>query len=267
MNTRLKTLLSISFVLIFIIISHYAGWLRLVERSIRSVINPLSAQVYSWTIHTQSATHSFHSVDELQTAYEQLVRQYEDQQVDIATVQRLTRDNAELEQQLSFLNTSTTLSHIGAHVIGKNIDQLGRSVLINRGSFDGIALDDPVIVGTGILIGLVSHVEEFSATVRLVDDNQSRIAATILNQDASIGLIEGGFGISVQMNFIPQNEEIHVGDTIVTSGLTRNIPRGLLIGTVEALEREAYQPFQRAIIAPATDLDKIFLVSVLSTSP
>jgi len=49
----------------------------------------------------------------------------------------------------------------------------------------------------------------------------------------------------------------------VTSGLEKGIPQGLLIGTVEAIEKEAYQPFQKAILNPLANLDKITLVSVL----
>ena len=262
MQGRLKKLLSISFVLGLIIALHYLGVLAPVERAVRSVINPLSSSVYSWNISTKTGIETFDSPEELAAAYEQLLLQYQDQQVDHAALERLQRDNAELLSQLEFFS-STTYQHVGARVIGQNIDPLGRSIMIDRGGLDGVKVDSPVVVGKGILVGLVSEVFDSTASVRLVDDNQSRIAATILNDDRSIGLVEGGFGISVQMNFIPQNEEISVGDTIITSGLTRNIPRGLVIGEVEAVEREAYQPFQRSLIAPSADLDKLYTVSVI----
>jgi rod shape-determining protein MreC len=89
------------------------------------------------------------------------------------------------------------------------------------------------------------------------------IAATILNKDASLGVVEGGYGLSVRMNFIPRNEDVFVGDKIITSGLEESIPRGLLIGEVAVLENEAYQPFQQAVLATAIDPSKLTVVSVL----
>jgi rod shape-determining protein MreC len=68
------------------------------------------------------------------------------------------------------------------------------------------------------------------------------------------------------MTFIPQNETITPGDVIVTSGLEPLIPRGLTIGTIEAVEKEAYQPFQKAVLTPLASLNKLRVVSVLLTS-
>jgi rod shape-determining protein MreC len=66
------------------------------------------------------------------------------------------------------------------------------------------------------------------------------------------------------MNYIPQNEIIKVGDMVITSGLEENVPSGLLIGVIEAVEKEAYQPFQKAVITPSVDLTKIKQVLVIT---
>ena len=87
-----------------------------------------------------------------------------------------------------------------------------------------------------------------------------------MSRDRSIGIVEGGYEISIQMNFIPQNEELNVGDAIVTSGLEETIPRGLLIGRVEAVKKEAYEPFQQAVITPAAPLHALTVVTVLTRS-
>jgi rod shape-determining protein MreC len=99
--------------------------------------------------------------------------------------------------------------------------------------------------------------------VRLLNDNSSKIGATILNTDRSLGVVEGGYGLSVKMNFIPRNEIVKVGDIIVTSGLEAGMPRGLLIGSVTAIENETYRPFQAALLLPGTDLSKLSIVSIL----
>ena len=57
--------------------------------------------------------------------------------------------------------------------------------------------------------------------------------------------------------------DLNIGDVVVTSGLEEGMPRGLLIGTVEAVEKEAHQPFQTAVIKPFISFSKITLASIL----
>jgi rod shape-determining protein MreC len=121
-----------------------------------------------------------------------------------------------------------------------------------------------VIVDNGLLVGKISHVELRSAIVQLLTDNKSKIAATVMNSQKSIGVVEGGYEISVQMNLIPQHELVSIGDMIITSGLETQIPRGLLIGRVEAIKKEIYQPFQQAVLTPLAPLESLTTVLVIT---
>ncbi len=178
----------------------------------------------------------------------------------------LEEQNAELRQQLNFFTTST-YHHVGADVIGRSLQPIGTAVFLNRGAEDGVAEKNPVVAGGGVLVGTIARVENKTSMVRLLTDDQSKIAATLITKDKSLGLIEGGYDISVRMNFIPQNETVRVGDHVVTSGLEGNMPRGLLIGDVAAVVKEASQPFQYAIVNPAVSLTHLTTVSVIIDRP
>jgi rod shape-determining protein MreC len=121
------------------------------------------------------------------------------------------------------------------------------------------------VVEEGILIGKVIKTEKDISIVRLLSDNQSKVAATIINREKSLGIVEGGYGLSVRMNFIPRNETVKTGDLVVTSGLQEDTPRGLLIGKVAAIENEAYQPFQQAILTPSADYSRFVYISIILT--
>ena len=178
----------------------------------------------------------------------------------------LQKDNAELRKQLGFKQAQATQS-VAAEVVGNNLDGAEQTLVINQGSTAGVAVDQPVVVGNGVLIGKIIKTEAAIAMVRLISDNRSKIGAIILNDERSQGVVEGGYGISLRMQFIPRNETVHIGDQIVTSGLEDKIPRGLVIGTVAVVENEAYQPFQQAVLTPATALEKLTLVGVVITNP
>jgi rod shape-determining protein MreC len=184
-------------------------------------------------------------------------------EVNSTTAKLILQENDELRQQLKYSRT-VNFTTVGGDVIVRNEQGSNGSLIINKGATDGISAGDPVIVDNGLLVGKISHVELRSAIVQLLTDNKSKIAATVMNNQKSIGVVEGGYEISVQMNLIPQHELVSIGDMIITSGLETQIPRGLLIGRVEAIKKEIYQPFQQAVLTPLAPLESLTTVLVIT---
>lgn len=263
MQKKIRTFFAILAVVVVTIITHYLGWLTPVERFVRKGIAPGSSLLYNWSVSIEDNTETFMSVEDLQQAYAALKKAYLFNKIDHTKMTLLEEENNALRKQLAFLSAHSFVS-VGADVIGKQIDPMGSTLIINRGSRDGIKESNPVIVYSGIVIGKIARVEEDMAIIRLITDNQSRIAATLMNKEKSIGLVEGGFGLSVRMTSVPQHEMIAIGDTVITSGLEKEMPHGLIIGQVESVEKEVYEPFQRAIIASPVDLQELTIVSVLT---
>lgn len=241
---------------------HYIHWLKPVEDMFRYFINPSSKVMYALSVKISGEEEKFATPEELASAYEKLKNDWLANKMDEVELATLRQDNDNLRRQLNFVKVQNYDS-VGVEVIGKNIDPTESTIIVNRGAKDGIKTGCPAISDKGILVGKVARVEDNFSVIRLLDDNQSKVAATVANHDRSLGLVEGGYGISVLMNLIPQNEVVNVGDTAVTSGLEEGIPRGLLIGTVEAVEKEAHQPFQTAVIKPFVSFSKITLASIL----
>lgn len=267
---KIKTTIVLSCFILLVIVLHSVGVLERPERWLRALVTPGSRVLYGVQVRIGEETESFDSVDELSDAYRKMKEQYVDATVDSVALALLQEENALLREQLAYVSSSA-FAHVGAQVtadvVGKNIEPLGTTLVLQRGSADGIAEGNPVIVGKGTLVGKIVRVEEDIAIVRLLTDNQSKIAATVMNKDKSIGVIEGGYDVSIRMNFIPQNERVTVGDTIITSGLEPGIPRGLLIGTVDVVQRETYQAFQQAVVSPFAEFKRIRLVQVLTNAP
>lgn len=238
-------------VFFLIIFLHYLGALNFVENKLRNtivlVLKPVTAKIQE-NINTGFClgTTTPFIADEI-TIKNKILEQ----------------ENFELKNQLNFKNKNLS-QVVTAEIVAKNLDTADQVIVLNRGSNDGIVIDQPVIYGDGILIGKIIKVEESISFARVLSDNQSKIAGTILNSDHSLGIIEGGFGLSIKMTFIPRNENIITGDQIITSGLEMGMPRGLIIGKVAAIENESYQPFQQAVITPAINYEKINFVGVLS---
>ncbi len=260
------TVLLIFFILTFVLAFHYLNILKPLENGLRSFINGSSSAVYKSALGIKAFFGQFAQTKKLRADYQNLQLDYQNILVDSIQFSLLKEENSQLREQLSFFSNNV-FSHVGAEIISKTIDPIGNSVIINRGSEDSISEGDPVIVGKGILIGKIINVETRTAMVRLISDSQSRIAASVLNRESSVGVVEGGYGISVRMNFIPQNEHISPGDMVISSGLEPSVPHGLLIGSIEVVERKPHEPFQEAAIRTAYHQNLNRLVSVITDLP
>ncbi len=260
-----KTYLYLGAILALLIILHYLGWIAPLEKLIRSSTIPIIGQVHTLSVRVGDNYQFFKDRGTFLKAYEECSKNTGRLAKTEADIKILKIDNDELKKQLYYLKKGE-IGSVLAEVVGKELLGNEQTIIINRGAEDGIKVDQPAIVGEGILIGKVIKTEKDISIIRLINDNQSRVGAAILNQNRSIGVVEGGFGISLRMTLIPRDEVVLVGDQVVSSGLESNVPRGLLIGSVAVVENEAYKPFQQAVLTPSTDLNKLTVVSVLSTS-
>ncbi len=244
---------------------NYIGWLNFFKNKLRLVFLPLFTQTNDLSIDVGDNYEFFKDKKAFFDSYRECRFDLENRIVEDAKIKLLEEENNTLKEALKF-NENNSIDSVVARVIGKNIEQTDQTILIDKGTGEGLKINQPVIVGNGILIGKIIKAEAGMAVVRLLNDSASKIGATILNNDRSLGVVEGGYGLSVKMNFIPRNEIVKVGDMIVTSGLEEAMPRGLFIGSITAIENETYRPFQAALLTPGTDLPKLSIVSVLITN-
>lgn len=262
LHFKAKNYFFLGFVFLLLFFFHYLGWLNGAENGVRDLVIPAATRISLWRVGFQGSYDYFFNQKTMVEQYEKCQQKNENLELANAKLKDLENENAEIRKQLNFFHRQN-FTAVAAEVVGRSTDNAEKIVIINAGDVAGIKPGQPVISGDGILVGTIAKVEKNISMVRLINDNQSKIAATILNSDGSLGVVEGGYGLSVRMNFIPRNETVLIGDKIITSGLEQTIPRGLLIGEVAIAENEAYQPFQQAVLTTATDLSKLNILSVL----
>lgn len=263
LHFKTKNYLFLVFIFLLLIFFHYLGLFKILERGVYAITIPISTKITHWRIGSQDSYNYFANQKTMTNNYNSCLEKNQNSEVIKAKLKDLEKENIELRKQLQFFHRRN-FTNVTADVVGQSADSVEKMIIIDVGENSGIKIGQPVIVGDGILVGTIAKVEKDIAMVRLINDNQSKVAGTILNKDSSLGVVEGGYGLSVRMNFIPRNETILIGDKIITSGLEETIPRGLLIGEVAVAENEAYQPFQQAVLTTATDLSKLVIVSVLT---
>lgn len=140
------------------------------------------------------------------------------------------------------------------------------SLEIDEGSSSGIRMSAPVVSGDG-LVGHVSNVSPNTATVTLLTDSDSFVAARDI-QTRVRGGIKPGPGGTLQLAEVPKQKVVHEGDVIVTDG-TRNArypdlyPYGIPIGRVSSKGALDTATFLQVQVQPFANLGSLDAVAVL----
>lgn len=177
------------------------------------------------------------------------------------TQNELLLENSRLKQMLSFKQKSP-LRLRAARVIGQSPDNWSASVIIDKGGSSGIRRGMTAITFLG-LVGKVVEAQEFTSKIMLITDPNMGVSA-IDQRSRQEGLVSGTLGANLIMRYLPPEEpDIKLNDTIITSGLNTAFPKGLLIGRVAAVGREFSGLSSYAIIKPAvnlSDIEEVFVV-------
>ncbi|MCF8113430.1 MAG: rod shape-determining protein MreC [Desulfotignum sp.] len=168
--------------------------------------------------------------------------------------QELVRENARLKKFVNF-TTSLPGTYVAARVIARDPSPWFKTIIIDKGEKQGLEKNAPVLVPEGIVGQIIKVSPDFSK-VLLITDRNSAVDALVQNTRAR-GMVKGGDGDFCVFVYALRKEDIHPGETIVSSGLDQVFPKGLEIGRILDVKKEHAQLFQEIIIQTSVDFDKL----------
>ncbi len=249
-------------VILVTVFFHYIGWLKPLENLLVKIFSPIQEITYNTFLYGNSFYDSWILKKDLIEENEKLREELINRLVDYARLSSLEEENNILKKELNFIE-DTKHRFVSAKIISGVSDVMSKSVIINRGSRDGIEKGLAVVSHHGVMVGKIIEINEDYSKVLLLSDNRSKVAVKIHNLGHTIGLVEGQFGLSFSMTNIPQNQEINEGDLVVTSGLEGKIPNNLLVAKVESVKSVESEIFKTAILSPIIPLDVLSNVLVI----
>lgn len=184
----------------------------------------------------------------------------------------LTARNAELEEaeqtatrleSLLGLGNTYNLQSTAARIISGSTDSWSRSVTIDKGTTSGLAVGMPVVGSQGA-IGEITECGPATATVRLLSDENSSVAA-MLQKSRAQGQVEGSVDGTLHLSMISTDQEVNVGDTVVTSGLGGVFPKGLPIGTVASATKNDDSIYYDIVVNPLSGTENYEEVLVITS--
>lgn len=163
-------------------------------------------------------------------------------------------ENTRLKSTLGFKQNSA-FRFITSRVIARSSDNWSTGLIIDKGSGSGIKKGMAVVTYLG-LVGRVIETTGATSKVMLLCDPSLGVSS-LVQRSRQEGLVSGTLGANLLMKYLPEDADIKLQDTIVTSGLNHAYPKGLLIGTVIEIGKEFSGLSRYAIIKPAVNLSNI----------
>ena len=173
---------------------------------------------------------------------------------------RLSEDAAQAHRLQALLSFKTQFisKTVAAQVIGTSGTDL--SIYIDKGENAGLKRDMAVITADGI-VGKILVTYASVSQVLLINDQSSGVGV-ILEKTRQQGVLRGSPTGEVQLERVMSDEDVPVGETVLTSGGDRIFPKGLPVGTVTKVGK-GKDLFLSIKIKPAADLSKLEEVLVL----
>ena len=153
-----------------------------------------------------------------------------------------------------------------AEIIGKDPSQWFKTIIINRGSSDGVKKGMPVVTVEGV-VGQVKNTAPHFSKVLLANDPNSAIDVSIQKNRVQ-GIIKGNGKGGFSLQYVLKNYAIEKGDRVITSGVGGVFPKGLATGTVISAVKGRRGMFQQIEVEPDVDFSKLeYLFVILKENP
>jgi rod shape-determining protein MreC len=151
---------------------------------------------------------------------------------------------------------------IVARVIGSSADANSAVIYLDQGQREGIRKNMGVITPEGV-VGKVIESFRDTSQVLLLTDRDSGVGAMIA--DSRIHGPVGGMGEPLlDMKYVGADDDVKIGDRVVTSGMDRIFPKDLPIGTISQVK--AGTTFKQLRVRPSASLEKLEEVIILLTT-
>ncbi len=185
-----------------------------------------------------------------------------------AQLQKFSSLQAENIRLRSLLKSSRKLSEqiLIAETLAVDLDPYKRQIIINKGLPSGVYSGQPILDAHGIM-GQVIHPGIPSSTAILITDPSHAIPVQVNRNGLRSVLYGTGAANLLELQNLPNNADIEVGDLLISSGLGGRFPEGYPVAVVIDIKRDPGQPFAKIIAEPAAHLDQSREVLLVVTKP
>lgn len=162
------------------------------------------------------------------------------------------------------INYHQKYTYTSAKIYSNNYHNSTNFILINKGLNQGINKEMAVVNSKGI-IGITEYVSANYTRVQSILNSNSKINAKLKNSFHFGTLAWNGLDYNVvQLEDIPRQANIQIGDTIITGGKSTIFPEGILIGTIQKINSQSSNnSIDIKLFNDMSDIGHVYIITAL----
>ena len=244
------------------------GGASLLERVLFEILSPVQTVVARMVAGVSSAWSGYvalHGVREQNSAMEARLHALE---LELEQTRQRALESERLRELLA-LKLAVPLRTVAAEVVAREGLPWFRSVTLDKGTRAGVTLDAPVISISGV-VGRVVSVGPQAARVQLLLDRDAGVGV-VIERSRATGVASGQVGLEetghpeLLMKYVSVLADVTPGDRVLTSGLDRIYPKGLVVGRVRSVGA-SLGLFKEVLVTPTARFDELEQVLVVTTA-
>ena len=243
--------------------------LALPRKMVTTIITPVQSVFTTVTDSVVNYLRTLKIRGNLEYEYEQLTILLDDYANQIAQNEELRRINEELYDLLDEQERNRSMNPVAATVIGTDSGNYFSTLTLDVGSSSGVE-EYMAVVAQGGLVGVTYDVEENKCQVRCIIDSDCTVAA-LIQSSRDQGSVKGTLGINgepmCRMYYLPDTSLPRPGDTVVTSGVGLEFPKGIPIGYIRESTRGMEENKSYVVLEPVVDFQHLEYVTVYRYKP
>jgi rod shape-determining protein MreC len=248
--------------------------LHTVQRGIVEVFSPVQEGASTALKPVRDVAGWFSDTLNSKSRADRLQRQVDTLTAQLAHAQSAVLQNRQLTKLVGLDNSLGIAAYhqVAAHVIQRDPTLWYATIEVDKGSDDGVHVNDPVIGDSG-LVGKISTVDPTVSIVTLITDHSMAVAAQIQDAGGDTGVLVPAVGDPDQLlvQQLPQTGPFHeaVGQQVVTAGfkagpLQSLYPPGIPIGTISSASESDLLNDGEVQVDPGVDLRHLDSVQILT---
>lgn len=174
---------------------------------------------------------------------------------DLLLLGQLKQENARLRELLGSPLRQDEQKMV-TQVISAGTDPYSDQVVIDKGLVNGVYEGQPVISDKGV-VGQVVAVGQLTSRVLLICDVSHALPIQVLRNDIRVIAAGNGCTDDLQLEHLPNNTDIRVGDVLVTSGLGGRFPEGYPVAVVSSVKVDTQRAYTIIQARPTAGLQRL----------
>ncbi|MGN0341568.1 MAG: rod shape-determining protein MreC [Roseburia sp.] len=232
-----------------------------------AIFGPMQRGINAMGTWISDTADNFKKLDEVMAENEELKTQVDELTQELNATKLEQYELESLRELLELDKQYSDYDKTAANVIGKDSGNWFQTFIIDKGSKDGIEVDMNVIASGG-LVGIVYDVGPHYAKVRSIIDDTSQVYAMVLSTSDNC-VVSGNLTTMSNdqviefSNLNDSDNEVQIGDQIVTSNVSSKYLEGILIGYISTISDDSNNLTRSGTLTPAVDFEHLQQVLVI----